>query len=224
MNKLYNKYDSYLRETINNNIEFYRQYDVIDINKNDKILDFGCGPGLFLKYLLKKPLKAVSLYGCDINTVTINRNIKDKNLYNVKFKTIIPDKRLPYKSNYFNTVYLLDVIEHTNYPEYMLKEIYRVLKHDGKLVLNTPDRLSIILDPMFYGKKINFFSFNIKRLLGKAFLDYTHVKEYSYNEIAKMFQLTGFNIVFKNKIIPFYYLPLLHRGSLLFILKKVKNK
>ena len=102
----------------------------------------------------------------------------------------------------------------------MLQEINRVLKDNGRLVLNTPDRLSIILDPLFYGKKINLFSFNLKRFLGKAFLDHTHVKEYSFQEILKMIINCDFYIFYKNKFTFLYSLPFLHRGSMLFILKK----
>jgi len=222
-NKDYNKYDSYLRETIKNKTSFYRQYDIVDIHDNDKILDFGCGPGSFLKYLIKKTPKNVELFGCDINTVAINKNIKNKQLKNVKFKVIAKDRKLPYPNNFFDVVYLLDVIEHTTKPEFMLREINRVLKDSGKLVLNTPDRLSIILDPLFYGKKINVFSFNLKRFLGRAFLDYTHVKEYSFQEMVKMIMSGNFYIFYKNKFTLFYSLPFLHRGSILLILKKEKK-
>lgn len=218
--KDYSKYDLYLRETIKNETSFYQQFNIVNVHDNDKILDFGCGPGSFLKYLTKKVPKNVELFGCDINTITINKNIRDKDLKNVKFRIIEKDKKLPYASNYFDVVYLLDVIEHTTKPEFMLLEINRVLKDSGKLVLNTPDRLSIILDPLFYGKKINIFSFNLKRFLGRAFLDYTHVKEYSFQEMIKMIMNCNFYIYYKNKFTLLYYLPFLHRGSLLFILKK----
>lgn len=217
--KYYRAYDIYLRKKIKNQIEFYHQYDVVKIPKTAKILDFGCGTGMFIKYMLNKSPKNVDFFGCDINPISIKANRQDPSLRGVNFKLLKPDQRLPYPDNYFDLVYLLDVIEHTTEPLFMLQEIGRILKKRGKIVLNTPDRFSIILDPIFYKGK-NIISFNLKRLMGKDFLDYTHVKEFSYQELVSLIMKTRLRIISQNKPTFLYSLPFLHRGSLLLVLEK----
>ncbi len=45
---------------------------------------------------------------------------------------------LPFKSNSFDTVISLQVLEHVPEPQKMLKEAYRVLKKNGHLILTAP--------------------------------------------------------------------------------------
>lgn len=45
---------------------------------------------------------------------------------------------LPFKNGVFDCVISIDVLEHVPYPEKMIKEIQRVLKKDGILILSTP--------------------------------------------------------------------------------------
>jgi SAM-dependent methyltransferase len=45
---------------------------------------------------------------------------------------------LPFQNNEFETVLLSDVLEHIPEPEKLLKEIYRILCPQGKLLMNTP--------------------------------------------------------------------------------------
>ena len=47
-------------------------------------------------------------------------------------------KKLPIEDNTFDTILLSDVLEHLPCPESTWKEMHRILKPSGKLVLNTP--------------------------------------------------------------------------------------
>lgn len=46
-------------------------------------------------------------------------------------------QKLPFKSNYFDVVYCKNVLEHLTNPGFALKEMHRVLKKGGKLILIT---------------------------------------------------------------------------------------
>ena len=47
-------------------------------------------------------------------------------------------KPLEFNDNTFNTVILSDVLEHIPEPEKLIKEVYRILKKDGRLIMNVP--------------------------------------------------------------------------------------
>jgi ubiquinone/menaquinone biosynthesis C-methylase UbiE len=47
-------------------------------------------------------------------------------------------RKMPFKSGTFNSITCLDVIEHIPNPDIAIREISRVLKKDGKLILMTP--------------------------------------------------------------------------------------
>ena len=61
--------------------------------------------------------------------------------YNIRSNTIDiqgDGQCLPFKDGVFDCVVSIDVLEHVPYPEKMIKEIQRVLKKDGILILSTP--------------------------------------------------------------------------------------
>ena len=48
-------------------------------------------------------------------------------------------ENLPFANKSFDIVTMLEVIEHLDNPEKALKEIYRVLKRNGKVIISTPN-------------------------------------------------------------------------------------
>lgn len=116
--------------------------------KNKKVLDIGCWTGQFEKLALQK---AKTITGIDpgIEAIKIAKIMVSK----ANFK-VANALKVPFNKNCFDTVALLDVIEHIplNTEKVCLKEIKRVLKPNGYLILSTPSShpLSIILDPAFF--------------------------------------------------------------------------
>ena len=103
---------------------FYEMYC-----KDKKVLDLACGDGSFLKNDKK------NIIGLDNNDAMIERAAKS----NMKIlKGDLRDK-LPFEDAAFDVVHNANVIEHlTPYEAYfMLKEIARVLKTNGVLILST---------------------------------------------------------------------------------------
>jgi len=107
------------------------------------LLDLGCGAGFFLKAAEEKGWKVEGVeisrsaahYARDIVRVTVHNGY----LENLK---------LP--SENYDAVTLLDILEHLPDPMGTLKEIHRILKREGVLILNTPDYNS--LSRFFLGK------------------------------------------------------------------------
>lgn len=98
-----------------------------------KILDIGCGTGETLTFLdnyLDKP----KLYGIDNSQVAINF-AKKRGHKNIRKVNAL---ELPYKSNSFDYILLLDVIEHIEDDSSLLKEAKRVLKKNGRIIITAP--------------------------------------------------------------------------------------
>ncbi len=92
-----------------------------------KLLDLGCGTvPLFLVY---------KDYVTD--TICVDwENTLHKNEYQDSACDLT--KSLPFKDREFDTIILSDVLEHIPQPEYLWKEISRILAIKGKLIMNVP--------------------------------------------------------------------------------------
>ena len=103
-----------------------RRVDLImdEIDKKQKILDLGCGSGWFVDFLRKK---GYNCFGCDINLRgrKPNKFFKKGSAY-----------KMPFKDNSFDCIVSMEVLEHVDTSSY--KEIKRVLKKGGKLIVTTP--------------------------------------------------------------------------------------
>jgi len=97
------------------------------------ILDIGCGEGTRLNTLLPKDIKGT---GVDISKIAIK---KAKEQYPRHRYIQTKGESLPFKDNSFDLVYTAFVLEHTENPEYFLKEAKRVLKPKGSLVILCPN-------------------------------------------------------------------------------------
>jgi ubiquinone/menaquinone biosynthesis C-methylase UbiE len=94
-------------------------------------LDVGSASGYFISQVSKKfPDK--KYYGVDVYQKAVDYG---KKIYpNIDFRLANADK-LPFKDNMFDTVLFYETIEHVEDPEKCLKEIKRVLKKDGNLIV-----------------------------------------------------------------------------------------
>jgi 2-polyprenyl-6-hydroxyphenyl methylase/3-demethylubiquinone-9 3-methyltransferase len=104
--------------------------------KHAKVLDIGCGGGLFLSLLKQQ--------GADVTGIELN----DSRAYYAVTKHGLGIYKHPIESefwqkgyaNYFDAVTLWDVIEHVNYPHQTLQSAANVLKTGGLLLIDTPCR------------------------------------------------------------------------------------
>ena len=94
---------------------------VLDSFKENSVLDIGSGDGFLLKKLLGKN-KNIKALGIDISPVALEK-AKENGIDTMLLDITEP---LPFENNSFESVLLLDVLEHMFQPESVLQEAVRV--------------------------------------------------------------------------------------------------
>ena len=110
------------------------------INKNDVVLDLGCGSGQSAIKAAKIVKKVVAV---DFNHSLLKlagQWAKDKETRNVVFEMANLEKKLRFQKDSFDKVIFLDVLEHLNNRGQILSEIKRILKKNGLLLIGVPNR------------------------------------------------------------------------------------
>lgn len=130
---------------------------------NNLILDAGCGTGAGMLYLQEFG----TVYGVDLSSKAV-AFCKKRGITKVKLGDV---SKLPFKNGYFDIVCLMDVIEHVSNDKLVIKEMYRVLKKNGILLMTLPAL------PFIYSKHDK---------------EQGHFRRYSKQDLIKIFNGTGF--------------------------------
>ena len=156
-----------------------------------KVLDIGAGGGLFI-HLLKQ--RGICSYGIEPNAMRV-QFAKEK--YGLQLSSRLIDD--PYWQNdfsgYFDAITLWDVIEHVNFPREILLNANKLLKDDGLLLIDTPNR-----DSFYY--RAGILSYNLTLGALPSFLNIMYSKDaFSHKQIFSSKQLTdlleqyGFKVI-----------------------------
>ena len=134
-----NEYDTLIKERSTDKNDYIREgyfelhnriIEILDINRNDYLLDIGIGTGL----LEEKINKNCKIAGIDISTKMIDK-IKEKDLaVEVKEGSFL---KIPYKDKCFNKILSCFAFHHltTIEKERAVKEIERVLSDGGMIII-----------------------------------------------------------------------------------------
>ena len=101
-------------------------------NSQRTVLNLGAGPAS------KNPLKTLRgevarLVGADLDPIVLGNDELDESY-------VVDSVRLPFEDNAFDLVLSDFVLEHVEFPEQFLKEVYRVLKSGGSFFFRTPNK------------------------------------------------------------------------------------
>ena len=170
-----------------------------------RIVDVGCGRGF-----LFDAIKGWENYGVDISHQATG------SLKNVVCGTL---EDANYESDYFDVAVLSNIIEHVEDPIELLKETRRILKPNGKLILETPDFESGVAQR--FGNKyrmlhdkghINLFGLlGIHRLLldsgfevEKLMYPYFELDLFNEDNFRRLYDITKVSPPFLGNILTFY--------------------
>jgi 2-polyprenyl-3-methyl-5-hydroxy-6-metoxy-1,4-benzoquinol methylase len=121
-------------------VEVVRPY----LAPTDRVLDFGCGTGVFLA--LAAPLCG-TITGVDISTKFVDacREMIDRRaLTNAEARTVEPGE-LPFGEETFDVVMMVDVIHHLEEPGAVLEAVMRRLRPGGRLLIFEPNKLNPLI-------------------------------------------------------------------------------
>ncbi|HXK50073.1 MAG TPA: methyltransferase domain-containing protein [Clostridiales bacterium] len=178
---------------------------IIRYNNFGKIIDVGCGGGLFLYSLYKREYnsKFKEIWGVDLS----EERLKGINDISPEIKVVQDDAQIleNVPDNYFDIVVSTQVIEHVPDDGHMLEALYKISKSEAL----------IYIDTVFKKSWAWYFYKNDK---GKRTLDPTHVREYQHeDELFKKIDTGKFRILFsKNKLVKYSLIN--------FIIKALKLK
>lgn len=166
-----------------------------EIKKEDLGLEIGLAGGV-LAFVLRRQFNLKKLYALEHPVVSNQYNKKFLNKLkkdHIILESVnLEENKLPWPDNFFNFIFFCDVIEHlipSDIPS-LIKEIKRVLKKDGYLVIVTPNIASLIKRVnLFFGK--NPIEFDL-RLHEEAI--YGHIREYTMNELLHIVRNENFKI------------------------------
>ncbi len=108
------------------------------INKYNSHLDIGCGSGTFISLLDNKFVAGIDISDKQIKYAKKIYGSKQKKFYSYK-------KTIPFKPKTFDSVSLVELIEHLNDNQIdnLMKQIHIVLKKEGKIYITTPNYFSL---------------------------------------------------------------------------------
>jgi SAM-dependent methyltransferase len=172
----YKKSDFYPEEDIENLTDVYEYYvkNKIPQKVRGKILEIGCGNGRLLSRLVN--IGFDKIVGVEPSRKAVMATPK-----NVNRKNIIIDffKNRQFKSNHFDAIIFMQVLDHVMDPNIFLKEVNRILKPGGYV-------LALVHNSRSWSA----------RLLGERspIIDLQHIYLFDKVNIKKIFQKNGFRV------------------------------
>ena len=103
-----------------------------------KLLDIGCGPGLFTAFWVERGVEGAGI-DIDLSLVKVARDHLEGKAGKARF-VVGRVEELPYRKGLFDICFANAILEHVRDWQATLKEVTRVLKDDGLLVFSTTNK------------------------------------------------------------------------------------
>lgn len=151
--------------------------------KNNRILDAGCGSGIYSLTLVQKGFE---VYSVDIDKSKLEFLRKNSNQLNISEGDLT---HLKFKNESFDYVLCSDVIEHITDDKKAVNELSRVLKSKGILALTVPaySKKNLRDYQRFNHKRVGYKIEDIEKLAKENNLKIVKIKKYSGPFVEKIF-------------------------------------
>jgi 2-polyprenyl-3-methyl-5-hydroxy-6-metoxy-1,4-benzoquinol methylase len=153
------------------------------VGSNKTVLDLGCGEG-GLAAELKKSDNAIT--GIDVLAETPNPQVFEQ-YFSADLNQGIAPVIQELAAKRFERVLLLDILEHLNEPEKLLRQCHEVLGPDGQLIISVPNVANITVRLMLLFGQFNY--------TARGILDRTHVRFFTRKTARRFVEENGFAIL-----------------------------
>jgi len=167
--------------------EYIRNIPLAQIfKKPEKVLDLAGGDGVVSEWLIKS-------IGCDVTLIDISEialeKAKSRGIKNVVFLNV-EEEHLPFSDETFDCVFWGDNIEHLYNPMFVIQEIRRVLRVNGRFIISFPNM------GYWYYRYYYLKYGEIIRTEGTPNepWEWEHIRFFNQKIIKKMFSKTGFSL------------------------------
>lgn len=141
--------------------------------KGKTLLDIGTGKGYLLEIASEMGFE---VYGIDVSEycTKVSKSKFGERITMGRFEEV------KYNDEMFDVITMTDFIEHISSPHYVLKEVYRILKKNGLILLTTPNSNSFT-----------------RKVLGKDWFQYKyeHVIYYNRKSLSYLLEKNNFSIL-----------------------------
>lgn len=165
----------------------------LDLKGKEHILEVGCGRG-FYEQFLGTIYPTVKITGIDLKESYLNiarHTVKNKNVTFLNADAT----NLPLKAKTFDRIIATEVLEHIPDEQAVLRELHRVLKPEGILVITVPHKeYPFAWDPLNYILEKVFHTHMPSNIWWLAGIWADHVRLYTESELVERVKAGGFRI------------------------------
>jgi ubiquinone/menaquinone biosynthesis C-methylase UbiE len=123
-----------------------RRLDLTGEVANRRLLEVACGRGSFARWLVQQPQRPALLVAADFSETAVRKAraaARQAGLPAVTWQ-IADILALPFRDDAFDTVVSCETIEHVPDPPRAVRELARVLRPGGRLLLTTPNYVGLM--------------------------------------------------------------------------------
>ncbi len=156
-----------------------------------RLLDFGSGPGYILQHIINSGIK-LKYNALDFSKESIE-NLKNKfqNSNHLETAGVIEQLPSPFRDGFFDVIFCIELIEHLR-DEYLsatIKEVKRLLKPGGFVVITTPNKEDLNISKLYCPE------------CGCIFHKWQHLRSWSKESLSEYLESLGLRTVIAKEVL-----------------------
>lgn len=168
----------------NSVLGYYQAKSCLDYARGDSLLDMPCGDGLLTSHLAPKFKRVVGVDASGKHLALAKKNLPDAELHESLIEDFVTEER-------FDTITMLNVLEHVVDPVEVLKKAASLLSENGVLLVHVPNalainrRLAVLMGTLKSCEELSPFDINVAG----------HRRSYTLSTLCEDVKKAGLNVI-----------------------------